>query len=291
MGTMSAMATSTPDVGSFVTRAPRDLASWVDCFDPAQLPIQRNTALAIEEFRANEDDVDAHLLAEPLSHDPLMTLKLLAHLARLRRGREGTDAETVTAALVMLGITPFFRDFGPQTTVEEHLAGDAAALEGFNQVLTRAHRAARFALGFAVQRMDPDAAVIHETALLHDFAELLMWLKSPGLAAEVARRQRADPTLRSSSVQMDVYNLRLSDLQHALMVRWRLPQLLIDIADDHLESVSTQARNVALAVRLARHTAEGWDNPALGDDIQDIAVLLNMATEPTLALLHDIDEQ
>lgn len=276
------------DIG-FIDRAPCHVSAWAACFDAAQLPILRSSAVAIEEMRENEDAVDAHLLAETLAHDPLFTLKVLAHVAHLRRGRDGTDAETLTAALVMLGITPFFRDFGPQATVEDQLAACPAALDGFRAVLERARRAARFALAFAVQRMDHDAAVIHEAALLHDFADLLLWLRAPALAGEIRRRQQEDGALRSRVVQAEVLNIELPDLQQALMQKWRLPRILIDIADDHRESVSAQARTVLLAVRLARHTARDWDNPALADDVRDIADLLHMGTEPTLALLHDID--
>ena len=43
-----------------------------------------------------------------------------------------------------------------------------------------------------------------------------------------------------------------------------------------------------LAVRLARHTAQGWDNAALPDDIDDIASLLNLSTDATLQLVRDI---
>jgi hypothetical protein len=48
-------------------------------------------------------------------------------------------------------------------------------------------------------------------------------------------------------------------------------------------------RNVQLAIRVARHSALGWDNPALPDDVADIAVLLNMAREPTWQLLRELD--
>jgi HD-like signal output (HDOD) protein len=273
----------------FIDRAPGSLSAWLGCFEADRLPILRSSAVAIEEMRGQEDAVDAHLLADTLAHDPLFTLKVLAHVAHLRRGREGTDAETLTEALVMLGITPFFRDFGPQPTVEDQLAAHPAALEGFRSVLDRAHRASRFALAFAVQRVDLDAAIIHLAALLHDFAELLLWLRAPALASEIAWRQRVDGALRSSAVQAEVLNVELPDLQHALMLKWRLPRALIDIADDHREGVSAQARCVLLAIRLARHTARDWDNPALADDVNDIAQLLHMAPEPTLALLHDID--
>lgn len=276
--------------GSLIgTDTPRDLAGWVSCFDARELPVLRSSAVILEELRSNEEAVDAHLLAESFGHDPLMTLKVMAYLAELRQGRDGTDAETLTAALVMLGITPFFLHFGPQPSVEEQLSLHSEATEGFRAVLTRCHRAARFALAFAVQRIDHDAAVIHDAALLHDFAELLMWFRAPALAGEVARRQRLDPSLRSAVVQRDIYGVALPDLQHALMLKWRLPALLTDFTDDHREHVSAQARCVWLAIRLARHSAIDWDNLALADDVRDIASLLNMSAEPTLTLLRDID--
>ena len=278
-----------PEPQDFLTRAPRDLAGWVACFDVIRLPVLANTADELEVWRAAQDEVDAHLLAQTLSTDPLMILKLLAHLARLRRSREGSDTETVTEALVMLGIEPFFKAFGPQETVEQTLTGQPLALAGFLRVLHRSHRAARFAIGFAVHRMDHDAAVIHEAALLHDFAELLLWLRAPALALEIARRQRADPALRSAVVQRQVLNIELCDLQHALMKAWQLPALLVQISNDHALAANGQMRNVNLAIRVARHCAHGWDDPALPDDLRDIGELLQLTPEHTLRLLQDID--
>ena len=165
-----------------------------------------------------------------------------------------TDTETVTAALVMMGISPFFGSFGLQPTVEDRLRDDPEALAGLNQTLQRAHRSANFALGFAVHRMDHDSAVIHAAALLHDFAEMLLWCHAPALALRIRAMQRADPALRSSAAQLAVLNIDLMDLQQSLMKAWRLPELLIRISDDrHAEHPSV--RSVALAVRLARHTA------------------------------------
>ncbi len=272
--------------------APRDLARWVGLFEPAQLPILNQTAQALELLRDNEDAVDAHLLAEVVAYDPLMTLKLLAHVAHLRRGRGGSDTETVTEALVMLGISPFFRAFGPQAeTVEAVLADQPLAEAGFQAVLMRSRRAARFAIGFAVHRMDYDAPVIHEAALLHDFAELLLWLRAPALALQIAQRQQADPTLRSSAVQREVLNIELDALEHALMLAWRLPALLVQITDEHAPQASLQMRNVQLAIRLARHSSLGWDNPALPDDLRDIAELLSISPEAAQRLVLEIDAE
>jgi HD-like signal output (HDOD) protein len=276
---------------AFITHAPRDLAAWSALFDHAELPVLATTAEALAELSANEDAVDAHMLADAIVDDPLMTIKVLAHVAQLRRGREGSDTETVTEALVMLGIPPFFRAFASPPVAEDLLAGQPAARAGFRRVLRRARRAARFAMAFAVHRMDHDAAVLHEAALLHDFAELLLWLRAPALALVIEERQRADPSLRSAAVQREVLHVDLEELEHALMLKWRLPALLVQISDGHARHATAQVRNVQLALRVARHSALDWDNAALPDDLHDVATLLNVAPDTAERLLRDIDAE
>ena len=265
----------------------RDVDAWTAHFRSATIPVLASTAESLEAMRANEDAVDANSIGEIIATDPLMSLKVLAHAATHRPSRVVTDTETVTAALVMMGISPFFRAFGPQPTLEDHLADQPLALAGVQEVLQRAHRAAGFALGFAVHRMDHDAAVIHAAALLHDFAEMLMWCHAPTLVLRIQAAQASDPTLRSSVAQLAVLNVELADLQQALMKAWRLPELLIRISDDrHVDNPGV--RNVVLAVRLARHTMHGWDNAAIPDDIEEIATLLNLSPAATLQLVRDI---
>ncbi|MGK2898208.1 MAG: HDOD domain-containing protein [Burkholderiaceae bacterium] len=273
--------------GIQLTQPQRDLAAWTAHFRDAEIPVLAQTADALEALRANEDKVDANGIGETIASDPLMTLKVLAYASAHRSERVVTDVETVTSALVMMGISPFFAAFGPQPTVEDRLAGEPEALQGLTDTLRRAHRGANFALGFAVHRMDHDAAVIHAAALLHDFAEMLLWCHAPVLALRIRAAQRADPTLRSSAAQRALLNIELADLQQALMKAWRLPELLIRISDDrHADNPSV--RSVALALRLARHTAHGWDNPAIPDDVADIAQLLNLSQEATLQLVREI---
>ena len=105
----------------------RDLAAWTAHFRGAEIPVLAQTADALEALRANEDGVDANSLGETVATDPLMTLKVLAHASAHRSARVVTDVETVIAALVMMGISPFFRAFGPQPTVEARLAREPGA--------------------------------------------------------------------------------------------------------------------------------------------------------------------
>lgn len=284
---MPVISMSTLDHTS-IRRAPRDVDGWAAWWRQAEIPVLAETARQLEELRLREEVVDARLLAECIAADPLMVLKLLVHVSTHRSARRVTDTETATAALVLMGIGPFFRHFGPQPTVEDRLAEQPLALMGLRAVLNRARRAAGFALGFAVHRMDHDAEVIHEAALLHDFAEMLLWCHAPDLALRIADAQRLDPALRSAAAQRASLNVQLADVQQALMRSWHLPELLVRISDDH-HADSAQVRNVLLAIRLARHTATGWDNAALPDDVRDIAALLNLGPAPTLNLLRELD--
>lgn len=276
-------------------RPPHDLAAWTACFRDAPIPVQAATAeelALLARVEAQRGDVDAHQLSEPVGRDPLMALKLMADVARLTAARRASDSrggpETVTAALVMMGVGPFFRAFEGTPSVETLLAEHPLALERLRRVMRRAHRGANFALGFAVHRMDDDAPVLHLAALLHDFAEMLLCCHAPELALEIERRQRAEPALRSAAVQRDVLGIELAALQQALMRAWSLPELLVRVSDD-AHADHPQVRSVELALRVARHTEQAWDNPALPDDLADTGRLLNLSTAAAESLLRSID--
>jgi HD-like signal output (HDOD) protein len=282
------MTSLLPSRGLELVQPLRDLAAWTACFQYAPIPVLRDTADSLEAFRANEDNTDANSIGEMISGDPLMTLKVLAYESGHRGRRVVTSAETVTSALVMMGISPFFRAFKAQPIVEEWLGEKPEALAGLRGVLHRAHRGADFALAFAIHRVDPDAAVIHAATLLHEFAELLLWCHAPALALRIQRAQAADPELRSSVAQRDVLHIELADLQRSLTSAWRLPTLIADVAAEAQPAGHTSARIVALGARLARHSALGWDNAAIPDDVDEIATLLNLSPAATFTMLSDI---
>ncbi len=281
------MSTALPSQPLQLIRPLGDLDAWTAHFSTATIPVLSSTRDALEEFRINEDFVDANSLGEMISGDPLMTLKVFSHAAAHRNRRMTTDTETVIAALVMMGISPFFSAFGPQPTVEDQLANNPKALAGLAETMRRAYRSATFALAFAVHRMDSDVAMIHTAALLHEFADMLLWCHAPTLALDIQSAQCQDSTLRSNVVQLDRLNVELPDLQQSLMKVWRLPELLIRISDDR-HAHHPSVRTVALAVRLARHTSGGWDNAAVPDDIRDIAALLNLTQTATILLVEGL---
>lgn len=272
-----------------------DLAAWTHHLRTLPVPVLGASAEALAALGRLEDEtsnVDAHRIGEAVVDDPLATLHILALAAHHRHSRQITAAETVTAAVLMLGIGPFFRACGQLVTVEALLADRPQALAGLQRVLQRAHRAGRFAIAFAIHRMEGDPELLRQAALLHDFTELLLWCHAPALAQQIADRQAADPTLRSEAVQREVLNVSLGELEQQLMRVWHLPERLIRLTDDHAEGhalVQTQMRVVKLAVQLSRHTASSWNNAALPDDVDEIAHLLNLSITSTQRLLLHID--
>lgn len=278
---------------------PASLPAWTEAFCDLPVPVLADTQRALDALAQAEierGDVDAHRIAEAVAQDPLMTLRIFASTARLgtwaaREDRRGMP-ETVTAALLLLGIGPFFRSLGELPLVEAAVdparCGVPGAPAGLAAVLRRARRSANFALGFAVHRMDGDAAALQVAALLHDFAELLLWCHGPERADALARRQAAEPTLRSAEAQQALLGIELAALEQALMRAWGLPELLRRMTDER-QAWDPQVRCVSLAVRIARHSAAGWDNPALPDDWTALGELLQLSPEAARALVLEID--
>jgi HD-like signal output (HDOD) protein len=276
-----------PIIGARVCRPLPTVEAWADRLAALDIPVLASTAGSLERLRAEEDDIDAHSIAEAMSSDPLMTLKILVHAGSHQGKRVVTDAETVTEALVMMGISPFFRAFGPQPTVEEWLADEPTALAALQDTVRRTHRGANLALAFAVHRMDPDAGTVHAGALLHEFAESLLWCHAPGMQLRIAAMQKEDATLRTKAAQEQILNIDVRELQIALSRRWHLPSLLAQPGSGrHLDD--TKVRTIDLAARLARHLPRGWDSEAVGADIVEIAELLNLSVSAAEQLIRDV---
>jgi HD-like signal output (HDOD) protein len=281
----SAMPISEP-----LTLPLRDLAAWSDHLSRIEIPVLPETVTGLAALAADEERADAQGIAEVVMRDPLMCVKLYRHMAQLRRGSQLTDVESVTGCIVMMGIPPFFRAFSDLRSATPPPGMTQNIIGGLNTVLTRAQRASAYAFDWAVRRNDLDAEIISIAALLHDFAEMLLWCTAPALAAQVREQLETHPGMRSSEAQRAVLNIAVDDLERELLARWHLPDLLVRIIDEHAGGAA-QVRNVNLAVALARHSTNGWDNPALPDDYAALATLLNIPATQARLLVTDEGEE
>ncbi|HJV86243.1 MAG TPA: HDOD domain-containing protein [Noviherbaspirillum sp.] len=258
------------------------IASWTEFLTAREVPVLRQTAHAITQARARAERINIREVADIVLHDPLMTARVLRFSVRQRGRRQLQDISTVEHAVMMLGVEPFFHHFVQFEVVEEQLAAHPQALLGLLHVIRRAQRAARYALDWATWRCDLNSEEVAVAALLHDLAEMLIWCVAPRQALEVAALRKSHPAMRTADAYEAVLHFPLEGLQAALCRTWELPELLLNLMDDS-HSERPRVKNVKLAVDLARHSAKGWDDPALPDDFRAIARLMNI-DEETLML-------
>jgi HD-like signal output (HDOD) protein len=272
------------------TTGPRDESAWVRLLGQAAIPVLRQTVAELARLRENEDRVVARDISRVLLHDPMFTLRVLRELQQRPNAGRSHEITTVVHALMMLGVAPFFRRFCDLPAVETVLAGHPAALAGLMRVLDRAHHAALYAQDWAGLRHDVETEEVMVAALLHDLAEMLLWCFAPELALRIGQLQQADPALRSGAAQRAVLGFTLADLQRSLSAQWNLPGLLQSLMDDS-HADKPRVRNVLLAVNLARHSAGGWDNPALPDDHAAIARHLELPLAQVIARVRATAQQ
>lgn len=257
---------------------PPVLANWVARLGRAEIPVLRHTAREMARLHADEDTLNARSIAHVVTGDPLMTLKLLRYLQEHKHRSQTQELMQVEQAIMMMGLNTFFREVPASPVIEDLLGDRLPALVHLLHTVHRAQRAAHYAFDWALLLHDLHAEEIRIATLLTYMSEMLMWCFNPDQMLTIRQRQDADKTLRSAAVQQEVLGFEGMALQRALQVEWHLPGLLQQLTDPS-QAQNTRVRNVTLAMNLARHSANGWDDAALPDDYRDIAELLRIEPE------------
>ena len=264
---------------------PASVDAWVALVGRSTLPVLPATGATLDCFRRDADEIDVHGITERLPDDPLFVAKLFAYLARIRGSHASADVGTVGRAIFMMGTLPFLRAFEGAPTISVKFMPDRDARRGLIRAIRRSRRAARFAHALAVWRNDKAAEEVSVAALLHDIAEMLVWILAPRAAKRMQALQSADSTLRSKNAQQMVLGFELEELLAQLAIRWHLPEQIVAMMIENPRS-GTRGQIVALATNLARHSTGGWDNAALPDDFRNIARLLVINPVQARAIVH-----
>lgn len=264
---------------------PTSVAEWVELFSRSDLPVLSQTAERIERLRKAPRLLNAASLADVVTDDPLMTVKLLRYMQSHRSRHQMQALLDVRQVLLMIGFETFFRDIPTHHLAESCFGAHPEARAYCMQTVRRAQRASIYAADWAQRIHNLHAEEIKVSALLTHVAEILMWCFDPLQMLEIRRLQALDRSRRSRSVQLQVLGFAGVDLQRQLVVDWRLPELLLDLMDP-AHAAAPQVRNVNLAVRLARHSAQGWHDAALPDDFREIAELLHMEPGRVMSLVR-----
>ncbi len=263
-----------------MTSTPQELASkdihiWINFIRSAEIPVLKHTAREVARLKEDEDNISARAISTAVLNDPMMVFKVLSFSQNHRGKKQLQDLVQADQAILMMGTTSFFTNLSPKILVEDMLKTNLPALMHLLKLVRRAHQAAHFAADWATHLADLHAEEVRTAALLHDLSEMLMWCFAPDKMNIIYAMQQADKSLRSAAAQEVVLGFKLLELQKELVEAFQLPPLLSKLMQDSASS-EQRVRNVTLAVNLARHAANGWDDAALPDDYSDIAELLRM---------------
>jgi HD-like signal output (HDOD) protein len=260
------------------------LEGWVDFLTRADIPVLKQTARDLAALHEDQNKLSARGVAQAIAVDPMMTVKLLRYLQQHKHRSQTSEVALVEQALIMLGVEAFFDKIPAQPTVQDMLNGQMDALVHLLHRVHRAHRASEYAYDWAVRLSDLHYEEVRIAALLHDLAEILMWCFAPHEMLRIRDMQHQDRSLRSRVAQEQVFGFALADLQKSLVQKWDLPELLLILMDDE-NANKPRVRNVELAVNLARHSSNGWDDAALPDDYKGIGELLRLPAEQVMAIV------
>jgi len=267
-----------------MSQQPAGLTDWIAFLGRAEIPVLAHTVRELERLHENEAQLNARAVADVVTDDPLMTVKLLRYMQMHKHRNQTHELVDVKQTLLMMGLDTFFREVPPTPIAEDMLQEHRAALVYLLHTVRRAQRSAYYAFDWALRLHDMHAEEVQVSALLTHMSEMLMWCFSPERMLEIQRLQAADRTMRSADAQNLVLGFAGLELQRQLTVAWRLPELLRNLTDPALAR-STRVRNVMLAANLARHSAQGWHDAALPDDFDEIAALLHMNPNKVMALV------
>lgn len=258
-----------------MSQQPKSMADWLAFFGQADIPVLRHTARELQRLHDDESLCDARSIANIVTDDPLMTVKLLRYMQTHKNQMQQHELVDVKQMLLMMGLETFFREVPAAPVAEDLLHGHLDALVQLLQTVRRAQRSSGYAFDWALRLHDMHAEEVLVSTLLSHVSEMLMWCFNPEQMLEIQKRQQADRTLRSADVQKQVLGFAGMDFQRHLVREWRMPELLQNLVDP-AQAGTQRVRNVTLAVDLARHSAKDWNNAALPDDYSRIASLLRM---------------
>lgn len=249
--------------------------AWVNHFREVELPVLRLTATRLTQLRETAEVINTRELANIVMHDPLMTLRVFRTMKENRSRRQNAEITTIERSLVMIGTQRFYDSCQDLPIIEHQLKGYPKAMLGLLKVIARSRQASLWARDWALLRQNTRFEEIALAALLHDFVEILMYCFAPNLATSAREQSGSHPGVRSRQIQEGIYGAPLEEIMRELIGLWGLPELLLSLLDP-ADAESPSVRNVNLAVDLARHVANGWDDAAIPDDLRAIGELFHL---------------
>lgn len=254
----------------------------IDEITARPLPVFTHSVRGFRQLRG-EKTAPWEKYGDIILKDPGLALQTLKQLQRASGGKpREREVASMEQAAMLLGIARVQRLPAACPRVDEALQGRAR--EGYQRAVTRAFHAAYQAWDWAHVKRDhaPDEVLL--SALMHDSAELALWVNAPERIHQLRRL-----TLRDKMPPAEAQYIALGDsLEHygrRLAEVWNLPQLVHEALRPEYSN-EPRVRGVVLAVQLARQVEWGWYTPQVEETLTLIAEHLGAGLEETTVHVH-----
>jgi HD-like signal output (HDOD) protein len=249
---------------------PGDLSGWAHFLSKGSLPMLASTHNALSSLKLKDDSLLPSELAVMILRDPLFTATIIKHLQINKNKLRIVDITTIEHAIMMLGIEPFYKNFGDTLTIDESFQTNPLVKNSIFKVARRSYVASRIAQDWAAKAKDIESEEIQVAALIHDVAEILLWMKAPAHAFLIKKLMQENPTMRSEDAQKKILGISLVNVEIEICTNWGMPDILLNLLKTRQHHNQRMAF-VELSVKLSRHCATDWSNPARPDDWNDIS--------------------
>jgi HD-like signal output (HDOD) protein len=245
------------------------------------LPIFGHSAQAFRQLQA-EPNAPWGRYGDIILKDPglaLCTLQEL-HAASSKRSAEIAGMEQ---AAMLLGLERVQKLPHGAPQMERSLTGVAKA--GFARAATRAFHAAFQVWDWAhiIKEHAPEEMLL--AALLHDVAEMALWVAAPE-QMHLFRKLMLKDGIATDEAQYLAFGESLEHFSRGIATRWHLPQLVHEALRPE-NAGNRRVQGVMLAVQLARAAERGWYWEKINRLLPQIAEYLGAGEADTATHLHN----
>jgi len=214
--------------------------------------------------------------------DPGLALHTLNQLQAGANKSLHTEISSMAQATMLLGVERAKRLTVGHPQLERMLSGFAKT--GYIRTACRAFHAAFQAWDWAHIKNDHAPDEILLATLLHDVAEMALWVAAPEQMHQFRKLMLKDG-LPTDEAQYIAFGESLEHFSREIAARWHLPGLVNDALRPENAS-QPRVRCVMLAVQLARSTERGWYWEKTGRVLPQIADYLGASLDETISHVH-----
>ncbi len=261
--------------------------------------MSRNTAISIDELTAQPLPIFEHSArafrkvsseggntfegyGDIILKDPGLALHTLNQLQAGSSKPLRTEISSMAQAAMMLGLDRAKRLTMGHPQLERSLSGFAKV--GYIRTACRAFHAAFQAWDWAHIKNDHAPDEILLATLLHDVAEMALWVAAPDQMHQFRKLMLKDG-LPTDEAQYIAFGESLEHFSREIANRWHLPGLVNEALRPENANLP-RVRCVMLAVQLARSTERGWYWEKTERVLPEIAEYLGAPVDEVIPHIH-----